>query len=171
MRMWRSMVVLLVSVVGKCCGRLKCLRTCMGWRLNLTWLKLRIPRLIMNRKNLLQRNIQTSSCKTNAKRYRIIFASVLCLFTCCTFYTEKTKKNVLHNLTRMLMCSYCGDVAKQIWRWYSCGYVVVSNVVMAFKYCISKNRLHMWWVVTYVIVVYDWKKWKLGGGARWEGTV
>ena len=95
MRMWRSMVVLLVSVVGKCCGRLKCLRTCMGWRLNLTWLKLRIPRLIMNRKNLLQRNIQTSSCKTNAKRYRIIFASVLCLFTCCTFYTEKTKMSFI----------------------------------------------------------------------------
>ena len=44
------MVMLLVVGVDKCCGMLKGLRICIGQRLNLIWLKLRILRLIMNTK-------------------------------------------------------------------------------------------------------------------------
>ena len=58
MRVGKRMVVLLVGGVGKCCGTPKCLRAYMGRRLNLTLLKLRILRLIMSRKNLLELNIQ-----------------------------------------------------------------------------------------------------------------
>ena len=47
---------------GKCCGRPKYLRTCMGRRLNPTYIKLRILRSIMKRKHLFELNIKTSSC-------------------------------------------------------------------------------------------------------------
>ena len=52
MRVGRRIVVLLVGGVGNCCGRPKCLGSCMGRRLNTIWLKLRILGLIMKRKNL-----------------------------------------------------------------------------------------------------------------------
>ena len=38
--------------VGNCCGRPKCLGSCMGRKLNAIWRKLRITSLIMKRKNL-----------------------------------------------------------------------------------------------------------------------
>ena len=36
MEMGKRMLMLLVVEVGKCCGRLKCLKICIGKRLNLT---------------------------------------------------------------------------------------------------------------------------------------
>ena len=40
--------MLLAGGVGKCCGRLKCFRICIGKMLNLTCLKLKIVGLIMS---------------------------------------------------------------------------------------------------------------------------
>ena len=57
------MILLLVGDMGKCFGSLKCLRVCMGQRLNLTSLKLRILRLLMNRK---------TCCKCT---YKLVFVS------------------------------------------------------------------------------------------------
>ena len=53
MRAGRRMVVFLVGGVGNCCGRPKFLGSCMGRKLNVIWLKLRIIGLIMERKSLL----------------------------------------------------------------------------------------------------------------------
>ena len=47
--MGRRVVMLLVVGVEKCCGRLNCVRVCMGQRLNLPLVKLRILAWIMNR--------------------------------------------------------------------------------------------------------------------------
>ena len=52
MRVGKRIVVLLVGGAGNCCGRPKCLGSCMGRQLNAIWLKLRILGLIMKRKNL-----------------------------------------------------------------------------------------------------------------------
>ena len=51
-RVGRRMVIFLVGGVGSCCGRPKCLRSCIGRKLNVIWLKLRIVGLIMERKSL-----------------------------------------------------------------------------------------------------------------------
>ena len=101
----RRIVVLLVGGVGKGCGRPKCLKNCMGRRLNLTWLKFRILRLIMNRKNLLQLNIQTSSClyewQSMLRGDKIIFAcNMYCVYLHAILsWKKKTNKNVYKNLT------------------------------------------------------------------------
>ena len=97
------MVVLLVGGVGNCCGRPKCLGSCMGRRLNTIWLKLRILGLIMKRKNLfmcVKMKISTNVCACS------LFVGVPYCFE------EKLKKNVFKNLNEMLMCLYRGDVAE-----------------------------------------------------------
>ena len=168
MRVRRRMIALLIGGVGKCSGRPKCLRTSMGPRLNPIWLKLRILMLIMNRKNLLELNIQTSSCvqewKPMLRGDKIMFTCVLCPYECHTIL-KKQKRNVFKNLTQILTWSYRGDVAKWIWGWYCSGYELVSNVVTAFECHTWKGyRVFVWWVVTYVIVVCNWKLWNLGEG-------
>ena len=70
------------------------------------------------------------------------------------------EKVVFKNLTKMLMCSYRGDVREWIWKFYYRGYGFISNVVTAFEYHMWKRyRVSVWWVVTYVIVVCNWKIW------------
>ena len=157
------MVVLLVGGVGNYCGKPKCLGSCMGWRLNRIWLKLRILGLIMKRKNLFM--CVKMKISTNVSMCSSFVGVPYCL-------EEKLKKNVFKNLTEMLMCLYRGDVAEWISSWYCSGYGLVSNFETVLKYYIWKKcRVRVWWVVTYLIVVRDWKKWNLGGGTRCEEGV
>ena len=104
--MGRRMVVLLVGGVGMCCGKLKCLSIYMGKRLNLTWLKLTILRLIMNRKNLLRLFIQTSSCVYERKpmlgRDKMIFACAVFIYMPHCF--EKTKEKTSLRISPKCWC-------------------------------------------------------------------
>ena len=164
--MGRRVVMLQVVGVGKCCGWLDCLGICMGQRLNLAWLKLRILGWIMDR--------QTCSNCT----YKLVLLSTnenQCCGACAVFSymrdcLEKHKKKVYKNLTEMLMFPYRSEVAEWTWRWYCCGCGLVSNVLREFEHHIWKEyKLCVWWAVTYVILVCDWKKWNRGEGTEcWE---
>ena len=84
---------------------------------------------------------------------------------------EKIKKYVYKNLTKMLMCFCCCNVAELTWKWYCWGYRLFSNVIRAFEYHIWKRNVEC--------VSYDvsdsatWLKnngtW--GGGIKHEGAV
>ena len=147
--MVRRVVMLQVVEVGRCCGGLNYLGVCLGQRLNLTWLKLRILGWIIDR--------QTCSNCT----YKLILLSTnenQCWERACAVFSymrdcfEKHKK-VFKNLTEMLMFPYRSDVAEWTWRWYCCGYGLVSNVVTALERRIWKiYKLRVWWAVTYVVL-------------------
>ena len=64
-----------------------------------------------------------------------------CLVYCSAILFRKNKKNVYKNLTKMLMCFCCCDVAEWTWKWYCRGSGLVSNVVMAFEYHILKRNV------------------------------
>ena len=84
----------------------------------------------------------------------IILPYVLCLPKCHTVL-KKNQKNEFENLTKMLMCSYCCDAKERTWIWCCRGHGLLLNVVAAFKYHIwKKYSVHLWLVVTYVIVVH-----------------
>ena len=171
--MVRRVVMLQVVEVGRCCGGLNYLGVCLGQRLNLTWLKLRILGWIMDR--------QTCSNCT----YKLILLSTnenQCWERACAVFSymrdcfEKHKKKVFKNLTKMLMFPYRSDVAEWTWRWYCCGYGLVSNVVAAFEHRIwKKYKLRVWWAVTYVILDVIGKNGTVGeepgaGGYRFRGS-
>ena len=102
--MVRRVVMLQVVEVGRCCGGLNYLGVCLGQRLNLTWLKLRILGWIMDR--------QTCSNCT----YKLILLSTnenQC------FEKDKT---LFENLTKMFMFPYRSDFVEWTWRWFCCRY-------------------------------------------------
>ena len=109
----------------------------MGRRLNTIWLKLRILGLVIKRKNL-------SMC------VKIKFVCFVCWSAILSW--EKIGKNVYKNLTEMLMCFCCCDVAEWTCKWYCCGYGLVSNVVTAFKY-------HIWRKNVACMCGELWRKW------------
>ena len=79
------MVVLLVGGVGNCCGRPKCLGSCMGRKLNAIWIKLRILRLIMKRRNL----FMCAKMKINANN-----VCLCALFVGVTYFLEEKLKKI-----------------------------------------------------------------------------
>ena len=126
---------------------------CLGQRLNLTWLKLRILGWIMDRQTCCNCAYKLVLLSTNENQCRGEGGGGV--FSYMRNCLEKHKK-VFKNLTEMLMFPYRSDVAEWTWRWY-CG----------FEHRIWKEyELRMWWAVTYVILVCDWKKWNRGGGTR-----
>ena len=68
------------------------------------WLKLRMLELILKRKNL----FMYINMKINANSVYLCALFVIVPFC----LDEKSKKNVFKNLTKMLMCFCCGDVAE-----------------------------------------------------------
>ena len=64
-----------------------------------------------------------------------------CLVYCSVILFRKNEKNVYKNLTKMTMCFCCCDVAEWTWKWYCCGYGLVSNVVTTFEYHIWKRNV------------------------------
>ena len=100
----RIIFMRLVDAVEKCYGRLKfkCLVTCMKGKLNPTRLKLRMYRLIMNRRKLFLR----VTMKPMLRGDIIIFVCVLCLAKCRTVL-KKRKKRLLEsyqNYDELLSC-------------------------------------------------------------------
>ena len=57
---------------------------------------------------------------------------------CSAILSRKISKNVYNSLTEMTMCFCCCTVAEWTWKWYCCGYELVSNVVTVFK-CHIRN--------------------------------
>ena len=158
--------------VGKCCGGLNCLGICMGQRLNLAWLKLRILGWIMDRQTCSNCTYKLGLLSTNENQY----CGACAVFSYMRGCLEKHKKKVFKNLTEMLMFPYRSDVAEWTWRWYCCGYGLVSNVVAAFEHRIwKKYKLRVWWAVTYVILDVIGKNGTVGeepgaGGYRFRGS-
>ena len=147
--MVRRVVMLQVVEVGRCCVALNYLGVCLGQRLNLTWLKLRILGWIMDRQTCSNCTYKLIILSTNENQ---CWARVCAVFSCMRDCFEKHKK-VLKNLTEMLTFPCRSDVTKWTWRWYCCWYRLVSNVVAAFKHRIwKKYKLCVWWAVTYVIL-------------------
>ena len=118
MRIGRRMVVLLVSGMGKGCGSPKCLRTYMGQILNPTWLKVRILGLIMNRKNLLQLNIQTSSCvygwKPMLRQGEIFVCAMCCVYLHGILSWKKRNKTKKTSLRTSPKC-WCVPIMVMLW--------------------------------------------------------
>ena len=123
------------------------MKTYIRQRLNPTWLKLRILRLIMSKINLL--NTQTGSCAWEWKRMlrgdRMLFAWMLCLLKCHTTL-KKNQKRILPKC----WCFDCGDDAELSRRWYVRRYGLISNVMTASEYHTwKKYSVRVWWGVTW----------------------
>ena len=143
-----------------CCGRLKCLSIYMGQTLSLTWFKLRILRLTMNRKNLLQLFIQTSFCVYKWKPMlgdKIIFACAVLIYM--SHYLEKAKEKLSLRISPKCWCAPI---------------VVMLPNELGDGIAVDTSWFRMFWQHSNTIYgkIGMWlKKWNLGEGTRCEEGV